>query len=107
MKKDGKKLLFEMMEKVNPDFKYKSMLSDIRQVDEIAPNQIAPDAAAAQKATTPYGQRANSRIDTPQEFQDGFMGWLSTTGFDPQKKPLSISQAQTLVRNAMIKLGFK
>jgi hypothetical protein len=92
-KTETKQKLFEMMERINPEFK---------QVDE-----ISSDAALAQKATTPLAQRANSRIDTPQEFQDAFQVWLGTTGFNPQKKPISIGQAQTLVRNAMINLGFK
>jgi hypothetical protein len=68
---------------------------------------VAPDVVNAQKATTSTAQRANARIDTPQEFQDGFAAWLQTTGFDPQKKPLGIGQAQTMVRNAMITLGYK
>lgn len=89
-----KQVLFENMEKLNPDFK----------VNEIG---ASLDVLNAQKATTPTMQRANFRIDTPQEFQDGFTAWLGTTGFDPQKRPLSISQAQTLVKNAMISLGFK
>lgn len=81
------------MGKLNPEFK---------QVTE-----VAPDVALAQKATTSTIQTANARIDTPQEFQDGFQAWLGTTGFNPQKRPLSISQAQTLVKNAMLNLGFK
>jgi hypothetical protein len=94
MKKKTKEMLFEMMEKINPDFN----------VQEAG---VAPDVVSAQKATTTGMQRANQRIGTPQEFQDGFMAWLGTTGFDPVKKPLGISDAQSRVRNAMIALGYK
>jgi len=81
-------------------------------LQEIAPQPLqatSNDVANLQKATqkSPTVQYANSRIDTPQEFEQGFMQWFSTTGFNPQKKPLSISQAQTSVKNAMIKLGYK
>jgi hypothetical protein len=77
-------------------------------LQEIAP-QPSSDVANLQKATqnSPTVQYANSRIDTPQEFEQGFLQWFSTTGFNPQKKPLNISQAQTMVKNAMMKLGYK
>lgn len=93
MKKDGKKLLFEMMEKVNPDFK---------QV-----NEISPDAQRSQQVTTPVAQRANARIDNPNDFKDWFQIQFSTTGFDPKERPITISQVQALVRDAMIALGYK
>lgn len=131
-KSNTKQNLFEMMEKVNPDFKtalneedscwkgYKQYGMKEKNGKEV-PNcvpvneqqpiepKVSPDVAYLQKATdkSVSVKYAASRIDTPQEFQDGFQEWLSTTGFNPQKKPLSISQAQTLVRNAMIKLGYK
>jgi hypothetical protein len=121
-----KQNLFEMMEKVNPDFKaineddscwkgYKQYgmkekdgkeVPNCVPVDEQAP---PPDVAAAQKVaqSSTAMQTANYRIDTPQEFEAAFKSWFSTTGFNPQKRPLTISQAQTLVRNAMISLGYK
>ena len=94
-KTDTKQLLFENMEKLNPDFK----------MNEVVPSDVVNMEKAAQKS--PVMNRANSRIDTPQEFEQGFQVWFATTGFDPLKKPLSISQAQTMVRNAMMKLGYK
>jgi len=102
-KTDTKQMLFEMMEKVNSDFK---------QLNEAVPQQqgvVAPDVVRQQKTinTSPAMQYANSRIDTPQEFQDGFQTWFSTTGFNPKTRPLTISQAQTLIKNAMINLGYK
>jgi hypothetical protein len=80
-----------------------------RMQNEVANQQVATDINNVQRATqnSPAMQTANSRIDTPQEFEQGFTVWFSTTGFNPQKKPLSISQAQTMVRNAMQKLGYR
>jgi len=95
----NKQRLFEVMGKVNPDFK----------LNEITAEPVATDIARQQAAlkTSPAIQYANSRIDTPQEFEEGFQTWLMTTGFDPTTRPISISLAQSLVRNAMVTLGFK
>lgn len=102
--KNTKQKLFETMEKLNPEF-------NLQEITPVAPpNQTTPtDVVNMEKATSRSSQvqYANSRIDTPQEFQQGFAAWLGTTGFNPQNKPLSISQAQTLVRNAMLALGYK
>lgn len=131
-KSNTKQNLFEMMEKVNPDFKtalneedscwkgykqYGMKEKNGKEVPNCVPvNEQQPlepklpaDVAYLQKATDRSAsvKYAASRIDTPQEFQDSFQEWFSTTGFNPQKKPLSISQAQTLVRNAMLKLGYR
>jgi len=103
--KDNKKLLFEMMEKVNPEFK----------MDEINQQPVqaqSGDVANLQKAVNanPTIEYANSRIDTPQELQDAFGTWISRTGYSLQNKPvrpISISMVQTLVKNAMVKLGYK
>jgi hypothetical protein len=70
------------------------------------------DVANLQKAVNANStiQYADSRIDTPQELQDAFGTWISRTGYGLNNKParpISISQVQTLVRNAMQKLGYK
>ena len=49
----------------------------------------------------------SSRIDTPKEFQESFLNWFKTTGFVTNGKKLSVAQAQSMVRNVMISLGFK
>jgi hypothetical protein len=107
MKKDSKKLLFEMMEKVNPDFK----MNEVMPPTQLQGNQtgdVANLRNAANKA--PTMQYADSRIDTPDELQAAFGDWISRTGYSLNIKPIrpiSISQVQTLVTNAMIKLGYK
>jgi hypothetical protein len=99
---DNKKRLFELMDKLNPNI---NEIIQPTQTNQSVPADVAKMQQATQKSSTV--QFANSRIDTPQEFEDGFKAWFATTGFNPQKKSLSISQAQTLVKNAMISLGYK
>jgi hypothetical protein len=105
----NKQRLFEVMERLNPDFKVSEILTPQPAPTQAGTGTVSPDVANLQKASqkSPAMQTANSRIDTPQEFEQGFTIWFSTTGFNPQKKPLSISQAQTSVRRAMEKLGYK
>lgn len=78
-------------------------------------NEVATptgDVANLQKAvsSTSTVQYADSRIDTPQELEAAFGDWISRTGYSLNNKPIrpiSISQVQTLVKNAMTKLGYK
>jgi hypothetical protein len=104
---DKKQKLFEMMQKVNSDFK--PLLSEQIAAGTTGNQPIPTDVAHQQTAlkNSPTMEYTNSRIDTPQEFQEGFKVWFSSTGFNPQKKPLNISQAQVLVKNAMVALGYK
>jgi hypothetical protein len=84
-------------------------------LQEIAPQPVQPgsgDVANLQKTVNanPTIQYADSRIDTPQELQDAFGTWISRTGYSLSRKPvrpISISQVQSLVKNAMTKLGYK
>lgn len=103
MKNDSKKLLFEMMEKINPH----SIEKLNERIDAVGSQPLTGDIKQVQKSYTSTQQTANARIDTPQEFEEAFSLWLSTTGFNPQTKPLPISQAQTLVKNVMEKLGYR
>jgi hypothetical protein len=108
----NKQKLFEMMGKINPGYKtvlneedscwdgYKQYgmkdkegkeVPNCVPIDEQLPTtqyKVPADVAYLQKATDKSAsvKYAASRIDTPQEFQDGFQEWLSTTGFNPQKK---------------------
>ena len=94
------------MKKVNPDFKLNEIIAS-------QPLQTATgDVANLQKAvnTTSTVQYADSRIDTPQELQDAFGNWISRTGYGLNNKPvrpITISTVQSLVKNAMLKLGYK
>jgi len=94
-----------MMEKINPDFK----------MNEITNMPVRAKSGAVQnlqKAVNdnPTIQYADSRIVSPEQLEAAFGTWLSRTGFganaDP-RRPLTISQMQTHVRNAMEKLGYR
>jgi hypothetical protein len=98
MKKDGKKLLFEMMEKVNPDFK---------QVGEQTTAPMTGDVQQLQRVTTTTQQSANSRINTPDEFSQAFRVWFSSLGFRPDKNPIAIGRITQEVTKIMKELGFK
>jgi hypothetical protein len=106
----NKQRLFEMMEKLNPEFKNEDITPQpIPQGNQVT---ASGDVANLQKAVnaTSTVQYADSRIDTPQELQDAFANWISRTGYSLNNKPIrpiSISMVQTLVKNAMQKLGYK
>jgi hypothetical protein len=106
----NKQRLFEMMERLNPEFKNEEITPQpIPQGNQVT---ASGDVANLQKAVnaTSTVQYADSRIDTPQELQDAFGNWISRTGYSLNNKPIrpiSISMVQTLVKNAMQKLGYK
>ena len=116
---NNKKRLFEVMEKINPDFKILneniSITADNIQEQDLVQQPVQTqtgDVANLQKAVNANTtiQYADSRIDTPQELQDAFGTWIGRTGYALNNKPvrpISISQVQTLVKNAMTKLGYK
>jgi hypothetical protein len=104
---NNKKRLFEVMEKVNPGFKLNENIEE--EYAATTQGTTSPDAAYSQQAMqkSPTVQYANSRINTPQEFEKWFTTEFSTTGFHPQKKPIPISQVQTIVKRVMQNLGYK
>lgn len=105
-KKDTKQLLFENMEKLNPDFK----------IQEIAP------VAATSTATQQYGQQpdvtyadstyktiapALKQINTPEKFAGAFKGWFQYLGYSPQAGNINIQRVRMDVENALKELGYK
>lgn len=95
MKKDSKTLLFERMEKLNPDFQ--SKLNE----------QMSGDIQSIEKATTLTQKSANSRINSPTEFPEAFRQWFSTLGFSPDKNPIAIGKVSADVTKIMRELGYK
>ena len=105
-KKDTKQLLFENMEKLNPEFK----------IQEIAP------IAANSTATQQYGQQpdvtyadstyktiapALKQINSPEKFAGAFKGWFQYLGFTPQAGNMTIQRARMDVENVLKELGYK
>lgn len=110
MDKFDKDKIFSMMERINSDYtKPEEKPTLINEVGGQTDQNVSADVARLQKTTQQNKsiQQARERINTPQEFKDAFQAWMATTGFVTDNKPFTISQAQTLVRDAMVELGFK
>lgn len=118
--------LFEMMEKINPDFNINELYDTVAQKPQFTQNkqnipqsQAKPttsqqpkqsmDATAVDLLTQKSSQLKSytSRIDTPKEFQESFLNWFKTTGFVTSGKKISVAQALSMVKTAMTSLGFK
>ena len=72
--------------------------------------QASQDVENLQKQlkVSPAMRYANSRIDTPQEFELAFATWLASTGLFQKKMVVSVTQIQQLVANSMRKnLNYK
>lgn len=121
-----KNRLFEMMEKINPDFNINELYDSVGQKSPTTPIQQpqannnqqntsvsqprqSMDSMAVDKFTQKSTQLKNysSRIDTPKEFQESFLNWFKTTGFVTSGKKISVAQALSMVKTAMTSLGFK
>jgi hypothetical protein len=100
MKKDSKKLLFEMMEKVNPSSK-KQLINEV----------VNPDITNLQTITqqTPAMQSANMRIDTPDEFKSAFIIFVANTGLYQKGIIKTPADVQTWVHDALVnpRFGFR
>lgn len=119
---DEKNRLFEMMEKINPDFNINELYDSVVQKSPTTPQannnqqntsasqpRQSMDSMAVDKFTQKSTQLKNysSRIDTPKEFQESFLNWFKTTGFVTSGKKISVAQALSMVKTAMTSLGFK
>jgi len=111
-KKDTKQLLFENMEKLNPDFK----MQNEENIQELQP------IAATSTATQQYGQQpdvtyadstykniapALKQINTPEKFKGAFKGWFQYLGYTPQASNISIQRVKMDVEAALKELGYR
>jgi hypothetical protein len=111
IKKDTKQLLFENMEKLNPDFQPPK--ENIQELEPIA---------ATSTATQQYGQQpdvtyadstyktiapALKQINTPEKFAGAFKGWFQYLGYTPQANNITIQRVKMDVENALKALGYK
>jgi hypothetical protein len=111
-KKDSKKRLFEVMERVVPDFKPEEK----QNLQEVAP------VAATSTATQQYGQQpdvtyadstyktiapALKQINTPEKFAGAFKGWFQYLGYTPQAGNITIQRVRMDVENTLKGLGYK
>ena len=109
-KKDSKKRLFEVMERVVPDFKpeEKQNLQEIAPVaaTSTATQQQQPDVAYAD-STYKVIAPALKQINTPDKFAGAFKGWFQYLGYTPQAGNINIQRVRTDVENVMKQLGYK
>ena len=103
-KKDNKKLLFENMEKLNPDFK----------IQEIAPVAATSTATQQQQPDVAYADStyktiapALKQINTADKFAGAFKGWFQYLGYTPQAGNISIQRVRTDIENVMKQLGYR
>jgi hypothetical protein len=111
-KKDSKKRLFEVMERVAPDFK-PSEEQNLQELQAVA---------ATSTATQQYGQQpdvkyadstykmiapALKQINTPEKFAGAFQGWFQYLGYTPQAGNISIQRVRMDVENTLKGLGYK
>ncbi len=93
MENDSKKLLFEMMEKINPDFSH---------------DDVSGDVASAGRLRTAAQKTALSRVNTQREFNEAFESWFTTLGVSGKYKDrINITTSLTHIRDVMEKYGIE
>jgi hypothetical protein len=113
MEKENKKLLFEMMEKVNPDFKQPKEDLEEQQAATSTTNMAAQQKYAKQPdvqyADSTYKMIAPAlkMINTPEKFAGAFKGWFQYLGYTPQAGNINIARVRIDVENVMKQLGYR
>lgn len=112
-KKDSKKRLFEVMERVAPDFKVQEEQQNVQELQPVA---------ATSTATQQYGQQpdvtyadstyktiapALKQINTPEKFAGAFKGWFQYLGYTPQAGNINIARVRMDVENTLKALGYR
>jgi hypothetical protein len=101
-KKNTKQVLFENMEKLNPEFK----------LQEVDPNTAQQTVGA--KQTQQYADKTYSMIapqlkmvNTVDKFGPAFKGWFEYLGYSPHAGNISIQRAKQDVEAVMKQLGYR
>lgn len=91
--KNKKNSLFEMMEKINPDFK-------------IPLNEESPDVSAMKDILNdkPNVKYRFSKIDNAHEFKGAFKAWFELLGFQPDD--ITLSRIKADIDDVLTKKGF-
>ena len=111
-KKDSKKRLFEVMERVAPDFKVQEE-QNIQELQAVA----ATSTGTQQYGKQPDVQYADStykmiapalkQINTPEKFAGAFKGWFQYLGYSPQAGNITIQRVRMDIENTMKALGYR
>jgi len=129
MKKDSKQRLFEVMGRLDPDFKvlnesedpcwdgyqqYGTKEKDGKEVPNCVPvNEAVPDDATtdvkmADNLKTDAVRTAYERIDHQKEFNDAFQAWFAGLGVaDKYKHKININATLNHVRDVLQNYGVK
>lgn len=102
--KDNKHRIWEMMQRLDPNFKDEQQVQQQTDTSTGVPSDVTSLDKALQNSTSVL--YSLSRIDTPQELESALKTIIGSTGL-VKKKSITISQAQTLLKNAMQSLGFQ
>lgn len=114
--KDIKQLLFENMEKLNPDFNLREItpqpIQPVAGQQPVAqpaapkqPSDVQTLSRANQNATTV--QTASKRINTATEFPEAFRLWFTQLGYKPNNPAISIMKVRTEIEKVMRSMGYK
>ena len=108
--------LYEMMSKINPDFKlnedtFNTSFEDTNDsTNNDEPTDInSGDVKAYEKAmdNSTALVKSGSKIDTPNEFQGAFKVWFTKLGYIPSKGNMTISNVTSQIRDVLLSLGYK
>ncbi len=113
-KKNSKQRLFEVMERVAPDFKP----AEKENLQEQQPTAVASTTTQTQQyGNQPDAQYADSTykliapalklINTPEKFAPAFQGWFQYLGYSPKLGNISIQRVRMDIENVMKQLGYR
>lgn len=111
--------LYEMMGKINPEFKLKEdsfpTSFDNTNNQETTDNSINTDDLkngdaknynnVIQKSTSI--NKASNKINTSTEFPEAFKIWFTKLGYNPNNPSVTISKVTSDIRSIMQELGYK
>ena len=108
VKKDSKKRLFEVMERVVPDFKPEEKQS----LQEIAPvtTQSTPGAQQTQQYSSELYKMIAPQlkmVNTIDKFAPAFKGWFEYLGYSPKEANIDIQRVRMDVEAVLKQLGYK
>ena len=114
--KDSKKRLFEVMERVAPNFKTQEE-QNIQELQAVAATSTGTKTQTQQYGRQPDVDYADStykliapalkQINTPEKFAGAFKGWFQYLGYTPQAGNITIQRVRMDIENVMKQLGYR
>lgn len=110
-------ILYEMMQKLNPDFKlneaefghFNSSFNSNSQTNNAQPDPKTGDVKNYNKASQNAKTLANksNKINNRVEFPEAFRVWFNSLGYSPEKRNITIAMAIAEIRKVMTQMGYK